>query len=68
MVELKDPVAKKCVEIKKGKMLNEDGENIYNIYRANAETVSICKANEKKKPKRISDDQEAYVEDLFGIR
>ena len=50
MTDFKDPIAEKCMEMKEDERIPEEVRRPgYNIYRANAETVRVCRKNEKKK-------------------
>ena len=50
------------------RILQEGRRSGYIIYRANAETVRVCRENEKKKPIRWPDDHDVYIDEIFGIR
>ena len=50
------------------RILEEGRKRGYNVFKANEETVRICRENEKKTPKRWPDDHDAYIDKLFGIR
>ena len=69
MTDFKDPIAEKNIEMKEDERIREEGRiSGYDIYSMNAETVRICRENEKKKPIRWPDDHEAYIDKIFGIR
>ena len=72
MVDFKDPIAETYKEMEeKKRIINESSVSKgvkYNIYKANAETVRICKANENKTPRRWPDDHKSYIRKIFGIQ
>ncbi len=54
MNEFTDPIAEKYIEMKEDERIREEGRKSgYDIYSMNAETVRICRENEKKTPRPI---------------
>ncbi len=68
-IEYKDPIAESCRDMHEKRDLNAEGlAPGYDVYTPNAETVRICRENEKKKPVRIPDDSAAYFKKIMKIR
>ncbi len=70
MVEFKinDPLAEEYLDLAEHERIREEGrQSGYNIYSPNAETVRVCRENEKKKPIPIPDDSYAYFKKLLRI-
>lgn len=52
---------------KNERILQEGRKRGYNVFKANEETVRICRENEKKKPVPIPDDSLAYFNKILKI-
>ena len=49
------------------RILQEGRKRGYNVFKANEETVKICRENENKKPIPIPDDSLAYFNKILKI-